>query len=186
MSFRNRRRAAEQVSCAFLALTWCAVGLFTTACRGPTIGIVAPDQPITLNINITVEQEVRIKLGDDVAALLDREEGKVRGRGGEPGILGDLGQVLAESESAIDDAKAAGEVGERYDGLLGIVTPPGRSRLRELVDSVNATRLDVYADISSRHRAPLSDVQSVAAKARIEAAAVGEYVMVEPEVWRRR
>jgi uncharacterized protein YdbL (DUF1318 family) len=182
MTPETRRRAAVPAACSLGLI----VAVLLMACRGPTIGIVPPTEPITLNINITVQQEVRVKLEEDVATLLDREEGTVSTRSAAPGELDALGGELAQREPEIEGFKAKGLVGERYDGLLGPVGSDADATLRRLMDSVNATRLQVYTDIASRHGAPLADVQALAAKSRIEGAPSGEYVMLEPEVWRRR
>jgi hypothetical protein len=175
-----RRRTAVMAACACLLAS-----ALLAACRGPTIGIVPPTEPITLNINITVQQEVRVKLEEDVATLLDREEGTVSTRSAAPGDLDALGGELASREPEIEGFKAKGLVGERYDGLLGVVRSDAAQDLHALVAAVNDARRAAYADIAERHAAPIADVQALAAKTRIEDAAAGEYVMVEPGVWRK-
>jgi uncharacterized protein YdbL (DUF1318 family) len=181
MDLHIRRSAAVAAACA---LSVCA-GL-VAGCRGPTVGIVPPTEPITLNINITVQQEVRVKLEEDVATLLDREDGSVATRSAAPGEIEALGGELARREPEVEELKAKGVVGERYDGLLGVVAEKAApADLHALVASVNDARLSAYADIAERHAAPVADVQALAAKTRIEGAARGEYVMVEPGVWRR-
>jgi len=180
MHLHIRRSAAAAVACALCLGT---AGLL--ACRGPTVGIVPPTEPITLNINITVQQEVRVRLEEDVATLLDREDGAVSTRAAAPGELDSLGGELALREPEIEAFKASGQVGERYDGLLGVVRGDARPDLHELVAGVNAARRAAYADIAERHAAPIADVQAVAAKTRIEGAAAGEYVMLEPGAWQK-
>jgi uncharacterized protein YdbL (DUF1318 family) len=179
MDLHIRRGAAVAAACALIL----AAGL--AACRGPTVGIVPPSEPITLNINITVQQEVRVKLEEDVATLLDREEGTVATRSAAPGDLDALGGLLARREPEIEAFKAQGLVGERYDGLLGVVQSDAAEALQGLVETVNDARRQAYADIAERHAAPLADVQALAAKTRIESAPPGEYVMLEPGVWRK-
>ncbi len=49
-----------------LALLW--------ACT-PTVKIEPPDKPIVINLNIKIEQEVRIKIDSALDDLLDEEEG---------------------------------------------------------------------------------------------------------------
>ncbi len=49
-----------------------ATGL--AACQ-PTIKVEAPDKPIVINLNIKIEQEIRIKLEKSVDDLLRTEEG---------------------------------------------------------------------------------------------------------------
>ena len=43
------------------------------ACQ-PTVKVEAPDKPITINLNVKIEQEVRIKVEKDVEDLLADEE----------------------------------------------------------------------------------------------------------------
>lgn len=56
---------------------WIAAGLallLATACQ-PTVKVEAPDKPIVINLNIKIEQEVRIKVEKDVEDLLKKEPG---------------------------------------------------------------------------------------------------------------
>ena len=39
------------------------------ACQ-PTVAIRAPTEPITINLNVKIEQEVRIRIEDDIDDLL--------------------------------------------------------------------------------------------------------------------
>ncbi|MEZ5826762.1 MAG: YnbE family lipoprotein [Geminicoccaceae bacterium] len=43
------------------------------ACQ-PTVKVEAPDKPITINLNVKIEQEVRVKVEKDVEDLLADEE----------------------------------------------------------------------------------------------------------------
>ncbi len=45
-------------------------GLFLAACQ-PTVRLEAPKEPIVINLNVKIEQEVRVKLEKDVEALLE-------------------------------------------------------------------------------------------------------------------
>ena len=165
-----------------LPLWLCCLGL-ALACR-PTVALQAPDEPIVLNINVTVQQEVRVRLEDDVKRLLDAEDG-VSTRDVDDPVAARGGELFA-SEPEVDSARVAGTVGERYDGLLDLVRGDADAATRALVDSVNTTRLAAYTDIAAERAAPLADVRALAAKARIEGAPPGTFVMLEPGVWRRR
>jgi hypothetical protein len=46
-----------------------AAGFLVTACN-PTVKIEAPDKPIEINLNVKIEQEVRVKVDRDLDALL--------------------------------------------------------------------------------------------------------------------
>jgi len=43
------------------------------ACQ-PTVRVEAPKDPIVINLNVKIEQEVRIKLEEDVEALLEDDD----------------------------------------------------------------------------------------------------------------
>jgi hypothetical protein len=52
-----------------LASMVAAAGL-VAACN-PTVKVEAPDKPIVINLNVKIEQEVRIKVDKDVESLVN-------------------------------------------------------------------------------------------------------------------
>ena len=51
----------------------CLIGGFAAASLAactPTVKVEAPDKPIVINLNVKIEQEVRIKVDRDVETLL--------------------------------------------------------------------------------------------------------------------
>ena len=52
-----------------LASLVAAAGLLA-ACN-PTVKVEAPDKPIVINLNVKIEQEVRVKVDKDVESLVD-------------------------------------------------------------------------------------------------------------------
>lgn len=50
------------------------VALLLAACQ-PTVKIVPPDKPIVINLNIKIEQEIRIKVDKALDDLLMGDEG---------------------------------------------------------------------------------------------------------------
>ncbi len=48
-----------------------ALTLLVAAC-GPTVKLEAPDKPIVINLNVKIEQEVRVKIERDVDDLLTK------------------------------------------------------------------------------------------------------------------
>jgi uncharacterized protein YdbL (DUF1318 family) len=63
---------------------------------------------------------------------------------------------------ALDDARAAGLVGERPDGLVSPVDPSAPANIQSLVQSVNAQRLEKYQQISSQKGVPVEQVGAIA------------------------
>ena len=47
--------------------------LATVAACSPTVKIEAPDKPITINLNVKIEHEVRVKIEKDVDELLNKD-----------------------------------------------------------------------------------------------------------------
>ena len=47
--------------------------ILLAACQ-PTVKVEAPDKPIVINLNVKIEQEVRVKVEDDVEQLFDTND----------------------------------------------------------------------------------------------------------------
>jgi hypothetical protein len=47
-----------------------AMGLALAGCN-PTVKVEAPDKPIVINLNVKIEQEVRVKVDKDVESLVN-------------------------------------------------------------------------------------------------------------------
>lgn len=62
------RRAGGNSAGAGVALATLAL-LLATGCN-PTVKVEAPDKPIVINLNVKIEQEVRIKIDKDVDKLV--------------------------------------------------------------------------------------------------------------------
>lgn len=83
---------------------------------------------------------------------------------------------------ALDAAKAAGQVGEQRDGLLGIVSnaPPA---VQALVRDVNARRMDVFRGIAAKNGQSLAAVQAVSGEEFIARTASGNYIQSGNGQW---
>jgi uncharacterized protein len=86
----------------------------------------------------------------------------------------------------LDDAKAAGLVGERIDGYLGVVDSGAPAEVRRLVEQINAERQAKYAEIAQKQGAPVEAVAQIAGEKLIERAGGGEYVMGADGQWRQK
>jgi uncharacterized protein YdbL (DUF1318 family) len=60
-----------------------------------------------------------------------------------------MAQTAAE-KTAVDGAKARGQVGEQGDGYLGFVTPSTDPGLAAAVAAINAGRMQVYRDTAMK------------------------------------
>jgi len=96
-----------------------------------------------------------------------------------------LGLSLAPPASAdpLDDAKAAGYVGEQLNGMLGLVKKDAPSDVADLVASVNAKRLAHYESIAKKNSIAVAAVAARAGKKAIELTAPGHYIQNEEGAW---
>ena len=102
-------------------------------------------------------------------------------------VLLGIGLGIAPAHAgALEDAKAAGLVGERIDGYLGVVGSGAPADVLSLVNQVNAERQAKYADIAQKQGAPVAAVAQIAGTKLIERAGPGEYVMGADGQWQRK
>jgi uncharacterized protein YdbL (DUF1318 family) len=137
----------------------------------PKVEVGVADEPIVINLNVEIRQEVRIRLEDDVKALLAREHTGVAERGVDAG--------------ALERAKQEGQIGERFDGYLGSVDQAGQE-VAGLLAGVNARRAEAYQRIAVREAAPTDAVRLIAGEKRLEAADKGEWILEPGGSWRRK
>ncbi|MBI1339036.1 YnbE family lipoprotein [bacterium] len=52
------------------AFALAAVAVVGVAACTPTVRVVAPDKPITINLNVKIDQEVRVKLDREIEDLI--------------------------------------------------------------------------------------------------------------------
>jgi uncharacterized protein YdbL (DUF1318 family) len=89
----------------------------------------------------------------------------------------------AQAQIGLDDAKATGLVGERPDGLVGVVDPSAGADVQALVDDVNRQRLERYGEIAAANDSTLEAVQAVAGAELIDRTPAGQYVMDAGGTW---
>ena len=53
----------------------CLVILASLSACNPTIKVEAPDKPITINMNIKIEHEIRVKVEKDLDNVLSKDNG---------------------------------------------------------------------------------------------------------------
>lgn len=41
----------------------------------PTVKVATPDKPITINLNVKIEHEIKVKVDKDLEELFDEEDG---------------------------------------------------------------------------------------------------------------
>ncbi len=55
-------------------MTGCALMLAVSACA-PTVKVEAPEKPITINLNVKIEHEIRIKVDKELETMFDEDSG---------------------------------------------------------------------------------------------------------------
>jgi uncharacterized protein YdbL (DUF1318 family) len=93
--------------------------------------------------------------------------------------------VAPAQTPALNAARAAGTVGERYDGYLGF-TPQASAAVRSQVGAVNIRRRSLYTNLASTKRVSPQEVGIAAGCQLLARVAVGQLYMFADGEWRRR
>jgi uncharacterized protein YdbL (DUF1318 family) len=93
--------------------------------------------------------------------------------------------AAAQNAPTIRAAKAAGQVGERYDGFLGYASYLPVAVRRE-VDAVNIRRRAHYSNLAAARGVSPQDVGVTAGCMTLRSVQVGEAYLLADNVWRRR
>ncbi|RIX29421.1 YdbL family protein [Sphingomonas edaphi] len=96
-----------------------------------------------------------------------------------------LKPALAQRSPVVAQARAAGQVGERYDGYLGVVGAVP-DEVRRQVGAVNIKRRSLYASLAARKRVTTEEVGITAACSLLRRVAVGEVYFAAEGGWKRR
>ena len=84
------------------------------------------------------------------------------------------------------DAKAAGWLGERPDGYLGVVSANAPPAVVQLAGEINAKRKLKYAEIAQKNGTAVDAVAALMGAKQIERTPAGEYVMGADERWLKK
>ena len=74
---------------------------------------------------------------------------------------------LAGHADSLDDARAAGLIGERPDGYVAAVSPSPAPNVQQMVDTINAQRRKVYEQLAGEKGVPVEEVAALAAEKTI-------------------
>ncbi len=86
----------------------------------------------------------------------------------------------------LDDAKAAGLVGERPDGYVAAVQPNPPPDIAALVRQINAKRQAAYVDIAAKDGVPVEQVGALTAEKIRAQARAGEYFLTPDGSWAQK
>jgi uncharacterized protein len=93
--------------------------------------------------------------------------------------------ALAQSTRLLDGPRAAGTVGERYDGYA-VAHGKASADVAKLVDQVNAERRAVYAERAKNTGAPTEAVGKIYAQEIMKSAPAGTWFLGENGQWTRK
>ncbi len=83
----------------------------------------------------------------------------------------------------LDEAKAAGQIGEKQDGYIGLVQASVPADVAALVESVNAQRRARYEEIAKENGIAVQDVAKLAFTRALENTRPGNFVEASPGQW---
>lgn len=99
-------------------------------------------------------------------------------------LAGAAGAALAQTP-AVDQARAQGMVGERFDGYMGVAGPVSGA-LRSQVAAINIKRRSLYSRLAAGKGVSPSDVGLTAGCQLLARVAVGQSYLLADGQWRRR
>ena len=88
--------------------------------------------------------------------------------------------------ATLEEAKAAGLIGEKQDGYIGFVQASVPADVQALVNDVNAQRRQRYEQIARDNGIDVRDVAKLAFTRALEATQSGNYVESAPGQWSRK
>lgn len=88
------------------------------------------------------------------------------------------------AQSAYFDARAAGQVGERFDGYLGYAQTPPSPQARAQTEALNIRRRALYSDLAQRRGVSPQEVGITAGCTLLARVAPGERYMLSDGEWR--
>lgn len=87
---------------------------------------------------------------------------------------------------SLDQAKAAGQIGEQPDGYVGVVGASVPAAVRQMIDDINLKRREEYRSIATKNGTNLQAVEALSGKKLVERAPAGQYVRLPDGRWVRK
>ncbi|MBI4967082.1 MAG: YdbL family protein [Rhodospirillales bacterium] len=91
---------------------------------------------------------------------------------------------LPAQAGPLEDAKRAGQLGERPDGYVGLPKPS--SEAQRLADEINAKRREAYGEIAKRNNAQPEAVGALTGARLIDQSPPGTWIMDSHGTWHRK
>ncbi len=96
-----------------------------------------------------------------------------------------IGPAALAQTPAVNAARAAGIVGERYDGFVGVAAAPS-AIVRSQVGTINIQRRTLYSNLATSRGVSPYEVGITAGCRLLARVKVGEAYMLADGLWRRR
>ena len=93
--------------------------------------------------------------------------------------------AAAQEPPAVAAARSAGQVGERFDGYLGVAASSSPT-VRSQVNAINIKRRALYSNLAARNRVAPEDVGLTAGCSLLARVGIGEAYLLPDGRWRRR
>lgn len=100
-------------------------------------------------------------------------------------LLASAPAAASAQTAAVDAARAAGLVGERFDGYLGFAREPAAT-VRSQAGAINIKRRSLYAQLAAQKGVAVQDVGITAGCTLLGRVPVGGAYMLPDGVWRHR
>ena len=100
-------------------------------------------------------------------------------------LLAGAGGAAIAQTPAVDQGRAQGIVGERFDGYMGLAGP-APAALRSQVASINIKRRSLYSRLAAEKAVSPSDVGLTAGCQLLARVGVGQAYLLSDGTWRRR
>jgi uncharacterized protein YdbL (DUF1318 family) len=94
--------------------------------------------------------------------------------------------ALPAMGNSLDDAKAAGKLGEGHDGYLHVVSSDAGAEAEALAKSINDKRKVKYQSIATKRGIPLAAVANQAGAKLVGSAPAGQYVLRASGEWTKK
>lgn len=103
-------------------------------------------------------------------------------------ILGGLAWAPgAAFADALDDARMAGQIGERPDGYVALVDAAAPASVKALVGSINSQRREAYRKIAGEKGVPIEQIGALTAEKIVnENLRPGMFYMDASGVWKQK
>ena len=87
---------------------------------------------------------------------------------------------------ALDDARAQGTIGERFDGFAAVRDPSATTGARKLVEDINAKRRKLYNEVSTREGTTIEAVGRIYAREIVDIVPAGTWILRENGKWAKK